>query len=125
MNFLLVFIGGGLGSCLRYGISKWIPIRPDQFPTATILANLFSCILIGLLIGYASKSAITSTQKLLLVTGFCGGFSTFSTFSAEIFTLIKLGQFSTVIIYLLLSVVVGVALVFLGVYWSGGLKVGF
>lgn len=114
MNFLMVFIGGGLGSCLRYLISLWIPFKPPSFPWATLSANLASCFIIGCLIALLSKGQLSSHSKLLLITGFCGGFSTFSTFSLEIVQLVKYGAYGTSITYGLLSVVLGSVLVFLG-----------
>ena len=114
MNFLLVFIGGGLGSCLRYAISIFVKSKPDSFPWATFSANLISCFLIGLLIGQLSKGELSENQKLLLMTGFCGGFSTFSTFGAEVLQLAKGGSLSIAICYVVASVILGSLLVFIG-----------
>ena len=118
INFLYVFIGGGVGSCLRYSFSLFIPYKSGTFPFATLGANLISCLIIGLLIGSFSKSVITEYQKLLMITGFCGGFSTFSTFGAEIYDLIKIGNYSTTVFYILISIVFGIALVLLGLLLS-------
>ncbi len=114
MNFLLVFIGGGIGSCLRYSLSLWIPIKLHGFPWATLTANLLSCLIIGVLIGQLTKGEISQQQKLLLITGFCGGFSTFSAFGLEVFLLIKNGSMVLTIGYVLVSVVIGSLLVVLG-----------
>lgn len=122
MNALMVFIGGGIGSCLRYGISLWIPTKTNGFPISTFLANLLSCFLIGLLIGFLTRSQINEIQRMLLITGFCGGFSTFSTFSAEIYQLLKVGYYGVTIAYIALSIIFGVALVFGGLFVSGGIK---
>ena len=114
MNFLLVFIGGGFGSCLRYAFSVLIKTKPNSFPWPTLSANLISCFLIGLLIAIFSKGNLSSDHRFLLITGFCGGFSTFSTFGAEVFQLIKSGFILMAISYVLASVIVGTILVFLG-----------
>jgi len=120
-NLLCVFIGGGIGSCLRYSFSLFIPVKEGSFPIPTLMANLLSCLIIGLLIGCFSRILISDNQKLLLVTGFCGGFSTFSTFGAEIQELLRLGNYTIVISYVLISVLLGVALVFLGLTLSGAM----
>jgi CrcB protein len=99
-NFLLVFVGGGLGSCVRYGIMRfsatyWNP----HFPNATLLSNTLSSILLGLIVGLTlDKSAVGLTTRLLLVTGFCGGFSTFSAFSFETFEFLRNGQTGTALL---------------------------
>ncbi|MEM9887304.1 MAG: fluoride efflux transporter CrcB [Bacteroidota bacterium] len=92
MNFLFVFIGGGLGSLCRYGIASWMKSYHFTFPYATLLANILSCIVLGYLVALSQKSALSSTYSLLFATGFCGGFSTFSTFSAETFSLLSSGS---------------------------------
>ncbi len=111
MNFLLVFIGGGLGSCIRYAFSLWIKPQSNSFPWATLTANLISCFIIGVLIGLFTKNSLTEHQKLLLITGFCGGFSTFSAFGAEVFHLVKTGMVLMALSYILISIVVGSLLV--------------
>jgi len=83
LNFFWVFLGGGLGSICRYGISKLLSGNHFDFPLATLLANIISCIILGYLFGVTLKAGLTNQAKLLWMTGFCGGFSTFSTFSLE------------------------------------------
>lgn len=92
LKILAVFIGGGFGSLCRYGIARFIAPFNTTFPYATLLANVLSCIIIGYLMMLGLKSQISDTGKALLVVGFCGGFSTFSTFSKETYLLLKEGE---------------------------------
>ena len=92
VNFFLVFLGGGLGSICRYGIARIITNHLDPFPFATFIANVLSCILLGFLVGLSLKGTMNQNYKLLLITGFCGGFSTFFTFSNETFHLFQSGN---------------------------------
>ena len=83
-NVLLVGFGGFIGSVARYFLGKWLNNIENFFPAGTLLANVLGSLLMGFLIGYLAKSSnITETQSLLLATGFCGGFTTFSTFAYE------------------------------------------
>ena len=111
----IVFVGGGLGSALRFGLGKLFISSLNKFPTATFLVNMIGCLLIGLFVAYFSKSE-NSFYKLLLVTGFCGGFTTFSTFSNESIILLKNNQFTLAVIYILSSLIVGLLATFLGYF---------
>lgn len=92
MPYLWIFIGGGLGSMCRYGIARLLLPWQEGFPYATLLANALSCIVLGFLLSLDQKGGVGSTYKLMLMTGFCGGFSTFSTFTGETFGLIQSGN---------------------------------
>lgn len=94
MNILAVFIGGGLGSLARYGISRLVQMNTKTvFPVGTLVANVLSCIVVALVLNYLlEKQLMHSAWRLLLVVGFCGGFSTFSTFSYETWELIRSGN---------------------------------
>ena len=102
-GILLVFLGGGLGSVVRYIISLSINKNGDM-PWHTLLANLIGCAIIGLLSGYLIKNS-ASWLTLLAVTGFCGGFTTFSTFSIETFHYFRNGEFTQGIIYSVISLI--------------------
>lgn len=114
MTALWVFIGGGLGSLARYGISQGlISFKPGNFPIATLTANIISCVIIGL-VAYVFAHRFQSDElKALLLIGFCGGFSTFSTFSNETFQLLKDGNVWVAVVNILISIVFCIGIIFL------------
>ena len=104
MNYLLVFIGGGLGSLIRYFLSIILHKTSLQLPMATLLANTVSCLIFGAFIFiYKEKHLIPEPYKHLILIGICGGLSTFSTFSYETYELIKEGMTSWAIINIVVS----------------------
>ena len=108
LPFLLIFIGGGLGSLCRYIVSAcWLKGTDASFPWPTLAVNLSGCLLIGLFIGLLSRRQ-SEGPYWLLVTRFCGGFTTFSTFSNETFQLLRQGMWLTALSYALLSVIGGI-----------------
>lgn len=98
IQFSLVFIGGGLGSICRYGIGLWIQTWQVRFPLATLIANGLACVALGAVLGFQVSGQLSERYRLLLATGFCGGFSTFSTFTAETWHLVQAGQTSTALL---------------------------
>lgn len=113
---LLVFIGGGAGSVLRYLAQAWAgKWWQNLFPLGTFLVNVSGCLLIGILLGVISKQNTDTTEwKLLLVTGICGGYTTFSTFSNEGLALFKQEQYFYFFMYVAGSVVLGLLATFAG-----------
>jgi len=103
----------------RYGISRWLPPAPTAFPKATFLANLISCIILGYLMGLLSSKSLGKEGQWLLMTGFCGGFSTFSTFTAESYKLMEQGQHSLAFAYMGLSLLTCLVALWLGLKFSG------
>ena len=116
-NFLLVGLGGGVGSIARYLTQKWFNENyPQPFPWGTFVVNILGCFLIGIIYAATEKTSVLSPQtRLLLATGFCGGFTTFSTFAFENMNLLRTGDAIYFLIYALASVILGIGGVFAGV----------
>ncbi len=115
-SFVFVGIGGAAGSVLRYllGIVGGHYFK-GPFPVATFAINFIGCVLIGMLLGYFGKHEGLNPQlRLLLITGFCGGFTTFSTFAAENVQLMENGNYGMLIANVLGSVLLGMGGVILG-----------
>lgn len=113
MNWLLIFIGGGLGAVLRYLITFLVgKTEGHSFPFNTFLVNIMGCFVIGLLLSYHLKFKIPETSYLFLVVGVLGGFTTFSSFGLEFVQLFKNGHISLALTYALLSNLIGIGLAF-------------
>jgi len=116
-TLLLVGTGGFLGSISRFLTSKFMQSYfPSAFPFGTFVVNISGCFLIGLIFGFSERSSLlTPGWKMFLAVGFCGGFTTFSTFANENLALLRDGEVFNFLLYAGLSVFLGIAATFLGV----------
>jgi fluoride exporter len=115
--FLLIGIGGGIGSIARFAFYRYITeAHPTSFPWGTFLVNAIGCLLIGVFHALAEKGNILTPElRLFLTAGFCGGFTTFSAFAYENIGLLKAGDFLNFSLYTVGSVVVGLAATYIGI----------
>lgn len=113
---LIAGAGGFVGTCCRYLVTRWCAMLfSGSWPLGTFLVNVVGCFVFGVLLGLFEKTqTVSTTESLLLVTGFCGGFTTFSAFAGEVCLLGDKGQFVTSLVYLLASVTLGVIMVIAG-----------
>ena len=118
-SLLYIFIGGGTGSVLRYLLTIAIQRQTGTaFPWGTFAVNFLGCILIGVFYTLTSRIHINNDIRLMLTIGFCGGFTTFSTFSNESLQLLKSGLYPSFFTYIIGSVVLGILGVMLGIWMS-------
>jgi fluoride exporter len=115
-SMLLVGVGSFAGGALRYLISAVVQNRTQsKFPIGTLFVNIAGCFIIGVLLGLFERGHISNRDlNLLLAIGFCGGFTTFSSFISENMTFMRAGQFELLIAHLALSVITGYAALFAG-----------
>lgn len=119
-NLVFVALGGALGAICRYLISR---LAETSFPWGTLVVNLLGSFLIGIFVGIVNKGLLSPEMKLLLVTGFCGGFTTFSTFASEAFAMLRMGDVMLMALYVGLSIALGIVAVYAGLlisqhHWS-------
>ncbi len=112
IQFLLVALGGALGAVCRYGISL-IPFK-TSFPFQTLVVNVLGAMCIGFLMGLWGAGRLGERESLLLKTGFCGGFTTFSTFSLEVVVLLDKNKWGLAGMYMGISVLLCVGGVLMG-----------
>ena len=115
INYILVFLGGGLGSVCRFGIAQWLAPHKIHFPWATIIANVLACLVLGTLVGLSMKNKVNGAMSFFLMVGFCGGFSTFSTFTNETFQLMLSGDWDKALANVAVSLIVCLTSLFIGV----------
>jgi CrcB protein len=113
----IVFLGSGIGGVARYAVQNRVASAGlFDFPFGTFIVNLTGCFLIGLFYALGEKgNLLTPEWRMALTTGFCGGFTTFSTFAYENMNLLRAGDYVYFALYIFLSVVLGIAGVFLGI----------
>ncbi len=118
-DILLVGAGSCLGGIARYIISQIMRTMSSGFPWGTFTVNILGCLLIGMLWGWSSRyTNISSWLNLFFITGFCGGFTTFSTFSRESLVLIQSNNYTTFLLYVIGSVSIGIIAVLAGLVIS-------
>jgi len=117
--WILIFFGGGVGSLCRYLLSRWITGNiVSAFPYGTFLVNVSGCLLIGFFVFYFTEARFgpdSLTWRLLLVTGLCGGYTTFSSFSLENVQLIESGKVFTFLAYTFASLLLGFLATYTGI----------
>lgn len=113
---LIAGAGGFVGTCGRYLICRWSAgVYHGSFPVGTFLVNILGCFIIGLLFGLFERyQMLDSKEHIVMVTGFCGGLTTFSSFAYDLWALGQRGEWLTFVFYLTLSVVLGLVAVWIG-----------
>jgi CrcB protein len=114
---VLIFVGGGLGSVARFLLGRWVTgIHNLNFPLGTLAVNAVACFVLGLIVGFVDhKQMLSADMRIFWAVGFCGGFSTFSTFSYETLLLFQQPALMSGIVYVLASVALCLAATALGV----------
>jgi fluoride exporter len=114
---LLIFIGGGLGSLARFFIGKNIPNTTfSNMPIGTLAVNIIASFILGLFIGFEMSTKLGLNYRSLIAIGFCGGFSTFSTFSADTLQLLQASRYYEAFLNIFLNVILCILATFVGVY---------
>lgn len=110
MTALLVFVGGAIGAPTRYLVDRYVTpgLGRDRFPLGTLVVNVVGCFILGLVVAGVARSGWSSDTKALVGTGFCGGLTTFSTFSVETVELLAGRRSLATASYLLCSLVIGI-----------------
>jgi CrcB protein len=116
-SLLLVAIGSCIGGVSRFLCQQFIQKHfPSSIPFGTLSVNIIGCFIIGVIYGLANKNNILSPElRIFIATGFCGGYTTFSSFAYENISLIQEGEFYYTGVYILLSLIIGFAAVYAGI----------
>jgi fluoride exporter len=104
-----VLVAGAVGAMLRYALSRAFPVRPGHLPGGILIVNVVGSGVAGLLIGLAERAALDGDLRLVLVTGFCGGLTTFSTWSVETIELLDGGRWRAAILNVMVTLALGLA----------------
>jgi CrcB protein len=117
---VLIFLGGGLGSLLRFISGTWVQsLHKINFPFGTLAANILACFVLGFVVGLTNEKVISNPSvRLFWATGFCGGFSTFSAFSSETLTLMQSGMTLSAVGYVVISLTTCFLATYLGLCLS-------
>lgn len=117
---VLIFVGGGLGSVIRFLLGRWVTgLHQLNFPLGTLAVNVVACFVLGVVVGLADhKQLLSADSRIFWTVGFCGGFSTFSTFSYETMVLFHQPVVASGLLYVVASVALCLAATVLGV-WVG------
>lgn len=104
-----VLVAGAVGAVLRYALSRALPVRPGHLPGGILIVNVVGSAVAGALIGLAERAALDGDLRLVLVTGFCGGLTTFSTWTVETVELLDGGRWRAAILNVVLTLALGLA----------------
>jgi CrcB protein len=116
---IYVIIGSSIGGAARFLAQEFVHKRfPSFIPLSTLSVNIIGCFIIGIIYALAEKSKISAEVRILIATGFCGGFTTFSSFAFENVKLLQDGEFFNTALYIILSLVIGFVAVYLGILFT-------
>jgi fluoride exporter len=118
MNLVYIAIFGALGSLARYGLGLWGASNGLFFPWGTLLINILGSFILGFVATLALENQVSETMRLALAVGFCGAFTTFSTFELEVMNAILEGRIVMAVAYVTSSIILGLIAVFLGRGWA-------
>ena len=107
LTVLAVLVAGAVGAVLRYALSRALPVRPGRLPGGILIVNVVGSALAGALIGLAERAALDGDLRLILITGFCGGLTTFSTWTVETIELLNGGRWRAAVLNVVLTIALG------------------